>query len=70
MVQFGDSYTKHRHHSNTPFEYFEYKRRGVIRQIVDYCFPSAVAVVWTLAFVAVCVAIALVTLGIELPGGW
>lgn len=61
---------RHWHHSGSAFEYFEWKRRGIVGRIVDYCFPSAIAVVWVLAFMVTCAAIALATLAMELPGGW
>lgn len=76
MVQYDDSHghTAHyrlwHHRHDSAAWYFEWKRAGIIGRIVDYCFPSPVAVVWVVVFVAVCVAIALATLAIELPGGW
>lgn len=58
------------HHTKTAFDYFEWKELGIVGRIVDYCFPSPVAVVWFLAVVAACAAIALATMQISLPGGW
>lgn len=61
---------RHWHHSDTPYAYFEWKRRGVVGRIVHYIAPSPVAVLWLVAVVVVCAAIAAVTMQISLPGGW
>lgn len=70
MVNFDDSYSKHRHHSGTAFEYFEYKRRGTLDRIVHYCFPSPVAVALFVVFVGGLAVLALLTMAVELPWGW
>lgn len=71
MVQFDDSHVQGRHHHNdTPFEYFQWKRQGVVGRIAHYIAPSPVTVAWLVVFVAVCAVIAAATLGIGLPGGW
>lgn len=61
---------RHWHHSGTAFEYFEWQRKNIVERIMDYIFPSPVAVAWLAIFVAVCAAVAVATLTVELPGGW
>lgn len=46
------------------------KRRGIVGRIVHYIAPSPVAAAWLAVIVAVCAAVALATMAIELPGGW
>lgn len=58
------------HHTQTAYDYFEWKERGIVGRIVHYIAPSPVAVVWLAVVVAVCAAIAAATMAIELPGGW
>lgn len=58
------------HHTRTAYDYFEWQRRGIVGRIAHYIAPSPVAVVWLVAVVVVCAAIALATLTVELPGGW